>query len=98
MTSIIFTKGGYLYSVSILRTISCLGVLAVHLGQRMHLNGIIRTITDYGETGVYLFFIVSGYLFVNSVEKNDKRMSKVLCNRLIHMISVFYLLFYLITA
>lgn len=49
-------------SIVIWRVIACLGVFAVHLGQRMNLSGYIRLISDFGKYGVQLFFIISGLL------------------------------------
>lgn len=49
-------------SFRIFKTISCLGVVLVHYGQVASLDGIPRTITDFGLYGVYMFFIISGFL------------------------------------
>lgn len=49
-------------SITLWRVIACLGVFAVHLGQRMNLSGGIRLISDFGKYGVQLFFIISGIL------------------------------------
>lgn len=48
--------------IQVLRVLACVGVFAVHFGQRMQLDGIVRNITDFGSQGVRLFFIISGYL------------------------------------
>lgn len=49
-------------NISLVRVLSCLGVLIVHLGQRLNLQGSLRVITDFGANGVYMFFIISGFL------------------------------------
>ncbi len=49
-------------SLKILRIISCLGVVTVHFGARISLSGHLRTVTDFGAYGVYMFFIISGFL------------------------------------
>lgn len=49
-------------SIRIWRILSCVGVLVVHLGWKMRLEGNVRAFTDFGQYGVYLFFIISGYL------------------------------------
>lgn len=46
-----------------------LGVFAVHFGQRMSLTGTIRLLTDFGKYGVQLFFVISGFLIINSLDK-----------------------------
>lgn len=51
-----------IYSLKLFRVMSCIGVVLVHYGQRASLNGIFRTITDFGAYGVYMFFIISGFL------------------------------------
>lgn len=49
-------------NISLARVLACLGVLGVHLGQRLNLSGSLRVITDFGANGVYMFFIISGFL------------------------------------
>lgn len=49
-------------NITLARVLACIGVFSVHLGQRLHLEGSIRVITDFGENGVFLFFIISGVL------------------------------------
>lgn len=60
-------------SIKIWRVLSCVGVLTVHLGWKMRLDGNIRAFTDFGQYGVYLFFIISGYLacFSQELQKGD---------------------------
>ncbi len=56
----------HIQSLSMWRTIACLMVFAVHLGQRLGVSGPIRSFTDFGAYGVQLFFIISGFLIVKS--------------------------------
>lgn len=49
-------------SLKIFKILSCLGVVLVHYGQITHLSGNIRILTDFGAYGVYMFFIISGFL------------------------------------
>lgn len=60
-------------SIKIWRVLSCIGVLIVHLGWKMRLEGNMRALTDFGQYGVYLFFIISGYLscFSQELQKGD---------------------------
>lgn len=86
------SRGGYIYSISILRSVACLGVVMVHLGQRLELHGVIRTFTDFGAMGVYLFFILSGYLFAHSCYSGKTSgTSMVLLKRFIHMLPLYFL-------
>ena len=48
--------------IVLFRVLACLSVFFVHLGQRVNWEGIVRTFSDYGQYGVQLFFVVSGYL------------------------------------
>lgn len=56
-------------NIMFLRVIACVGVLLVHMGQRMELTGSIRIVTDFGSSGVKLFFIISGFLAYSSYER-----------------------------
>lgn len=58
-------------SIQLLRVIACLLVYTVHLGQRLELSGTVRTITDFGKNGVFLFFIISGFLAAGSLCLRD---------------------------
>ncbi|MCI8571751.1 MAG: acyltransferase [Lachnospiraceae bacterium] len=51
-----------IYSFKIFKILSCFGVVLVHYGQITHLNGSIKILTDFGAYGVYMFFIISGFL------------------------------------
>ena len=59
--------------ISILRIIATLAVFAVHFGQRMGLSGILHTISNAGQYGVQLFFIISGFLLVKSLDRCHDR-------------------------
>lgn len=54
--------------ISFWRVIACIGVFIVHLGQRMQLEGSLRVVTDFGSNGVVIFFILTGFLALNSEE------------------------------
>lgn len=58
--------GGYssqrLFSIQVLRCVSCIMVFLVHWGQNVQLNGVLRKITNLGAYGPYLFFLISGFL------------------------------------
>ena len=51
-----------LFNVKFLRVCACLGVVLVHLGQRIELTGKLRTFTGGGGTGVLFFFFFWGIL------------------------------------
>lgn len=56
-------------NIQILRILACLGVFIVHLGQRLEPRDSIRFFMDYGAMGVYLFFLISGYVAFMSFDK-----------------------------
>lgn len=55
----------------VLRVAACIGVFVVHVGQRLELQGYLRKMTDLGAMGVYLFFIISGYLCFASFDMKN---------------------------
>ena len=59
------------FNIQIFRVIASLGVLTVHMGQRLEVGGVVRRITDIGANGVYIFFIISGFVACVSTEKYD---------------------------
>lgn len=61
--------------ISFWRVIACIGVFVVHLGLRMQLEGSLRVVTDFGRNGVVIFFILTGFLALNS---KDVRENKIL--------------------
>ena len=57
-------------SFRIFKIISCLSVVLVHYGQIASLSGIPKILTDFGAYGVYMFFIISGFLGYLSYSKS----------------------------
>ncbi len=57
------------FSLDILRTLSCIMVLGVHLGQHVTIPGAFGVFFEKGSTGVGFFFILSGYLACISLER-----------------------------
>lgn len=79
--------------ISILRIIAMLGVFFTHFGQRMGLTGTIREITDFGKYGVELFFVISGFLMVKSLDNchSTKDILKFYLKRAIRLLVLYYL-------
>lgn len=48
--------------IQLLRALACVGVFITHLAPRMGAQGMTAKITNFGASGVYLFFLISGYL------------------------------------
>lgn len=78
--------------IQILRIVACCAVFMVHVGQRLELHGGIRYFTDLGAMGVYLFFVISGYLCFASFEKNavKVKLSQYYSRRLARILPVYY--------
>lgn len=57
------------FSLDILRVLSCIMVLGVHLGQHVTIPGAFGVFFEKGSTGVGFFFILSGYLACISLER-----------------------------
>lgn len=78
-------------NIKVLRVISCLGVLACHLGQRMGVSDSLYQYIQYGQYGVYVFFIISGYLLINSYEKyGSENLGLFIFKRLIRILALYY--------
>ena len=76
-------------------------VMGVHLGQHIDIPGVLGIFFEKGSTGVSFFFILSGYLSYNSLEKvnnNSFRKNAVeyWIRRAIHILPLYYIviLFY----
>lgn len=77
-------------NVSLLRGIACAGVLAVHIAIAMDLQGVVGSVLKYGAKGVYMFFILSGFLFAVSFYERGKKSSDILKDRMIHLLTLYY--------
>ena len=51
-----------LENIQLLRALACLGVFITHVAPRMGASGLAAKAANFGASGVYLFFIISGYL------------------------------------
>lgn len=49
-------------SIRLLRVAACLGVFVAHLAPHMGASGRIAAAANFGASGVYLFFLISGFL------------------------------------
>ncbi|MDE7334087.1 MAG: acyltransferase [Lachnospiraceae bacterium] len=78
-----------IYSIKIFKILSCLGVILVHYGQITNLNGNIRTLTDFGSYGVYMFFIISGFLGYLSYSRSRSCIQYYL-KRLFRILPLYY--------
>lgn len=61
--------------IQILRVVACLMVFLVHFSQIMKLESIFGISYSYGAYGVYLFFVISGFLAWR--KENDEKNNKI---------------------
>lgn len=86
--------------IQLLRVWACLLVFLVHFGQRVGLTGIIEKFTNFGQLGVQLFFLISGFLagktLLGNASVNIKTYYK---KRMIAILPLYYLViaYYFIT-
>ena len=48
--------------IQLLRALACIGVFITHLAPRLGATGKAAWLANQGAAGVYLFFVLSGYL------------------------------------
>lgn len=76
-----------------LRVLACIGVVLTHLGQRLDLaTGPLNNFAHFGAMGVYVFFIISGFLgFYTYPDSNAKgNIRTYWFKRLLRIIPVYY--------
>ena len=85
-------------AIQILRIIACILVFMVHFGQRLEFEDVAKQITDFGMYGVHLFFIISGFLAVKTLQKKEKVTTYYL-KRVISILVLYYIviIWYFIT-
>ena len=83
-------------NIQILRIAACFGTFLVHFGQRMELGGVLRKATDFGAYGVYMFFLISGFVAFFSVDKGQNMFStkKYLARRAVRILPIYYLIIF----
>ena len=64
---------GRLDHVQMFRVLACVGVFLSHLAQRIGLTGRAYSIANFGASGVYVFFLLSGFLACRTKELQPGR-------------------------
>lgn len=87
-------------SIQLLRVCACIMVFIVHFGQRVGLSGVIRSFTNFGQFGVQLFLLISGFLACKTFfEKPNFNIWGYYKKRMIAILPLYYLviIYYFIT-
>lgn len=81
-------------NVQIFRVAACLGVFITHLAPRMGVTGRLASVANFGASGVYLFFMISGFLACCSREiqpGSPKRgILAYYCKRMLRVLPLYY--------
>ena len=79
------------YNIQYLRVLACLGVITVHLGQRLGLDGgTLYLFTHFGLMGAYVFFIISGFLGFYTYNGEGKSLKAYWIQRLFRILPIYY--------
>lgn len=84
------------YMISLLRILACVAVFLVHFSQRMDFSGVLRVVTDIGQFGVELFFILSGYVACVTWFKDnaDHSLKNYYIKRCIRILPLYYVVIF----
>ena len=77
-------------SIKVIRVIGILGVFGVHFGQCLNFAGKMRKVTDFGAYAPLLFYIISGFLAMHSLDNDDKGVLHYWKKRAIRLLPTFY--------
>ena len=80
----------YFKNLSYLRVIACIAIVCTHVSQRLMLEGRLYELTHYMQHGVYLFFIISGFLALYTYSENSYSPLRYWIKRLARILPVYY--------
>ncbi|MBR0348576.1 MAG: acyltransferase [Clostridia bacterium] len=79
-------------SIQLLRICACAMVFIVHFGQRVGFSGVLKNFTDFGQFGVQLFFLISGFLAYKTFFENpNTNIWKYYKKRMVAILPLYYL-------
>lgn len=80
-------------NIQIFRVLACLGVFATHLAPKMGITGWAAALANQGASGVYLFFVISGFLACTAPElkpgSNWKSIRRYLTRRMLRILPLY---------
>lgn len=81
-------------NIQIFRVLACLGVFITHVAPRMGVTGWAAKAANAGASGVYLFFIISGFLACSAKEIGTEAGKKGIliyyCKRFFRILPLYY--------
>lgn len=80
-------------NIQVLRVLACIGVFVTHLAPRMGAAGWLAKAANFGASGVYLFFLISGFLACCAKDIDTGGWRGVLayyCKRLFRILPLYY--------
>jgi peptidoglycan/LPS O-acetylase OafA/YrhL len=77
-------------TLDLLRAVAALGVVWLHMGGLADKTGVPARFSDVGETGVQLFFVLSGYLITTSVLSRSFSTRSYIVNRSFRILPAYF--------
>ena len=79
--------------IQLLRALACIGVFITHLAPRLGATGKAAWLANQGAAGVYLFFVLSGYLACCDIKlptAGKKELLTFYKKRLVRILPLYY--------
>lgn len=77
-------------NIGYFRVLACIGVVCTHLGQKIQITGKPYELTHYMQHGVYLFFIISGFLALYTYKSKGYTVWEYWAGRMARILPVYY--------
>jgi len=87
-------KNAKIQNLQILRAFAAISVVTFHVAENLEINGdparILSLIAQKGFSGVDLFFVISGFIMMNSQITNPRKPFEFFLRRLIRILPMYY--------
>ncbi|HJB90322.1 MAG TPA: acyltransferase [Candidatus Eisenbergiella merdigallinarum] len=77
-------------NIQILRVLACLGVFVTHLAPKMGAEGWAASLANLGASGVYLFFLISGFLACAERTEGKRGIAVYYLRRIFRILPLYY--------
>ncbi|HWF64195.1 MAG TPA: acyltransferase [Rhizomicrobium sp.] len=81
-----------LVNIQALRAVAAFLVVFVHLGRLTELAGLPNGVTDFGNSGVDLFFVISGLIMVVTTSERSQTASHFLRHRIARIVPLYWVI------